>query len=239
MIVPKEDMVFYEENPNYQPPTNLSENGDALPVAYASAPVTTFADEEPIKPLPVVTTQPISIQGTTPVTNSVANTAVINNPTVINNPAVNSNKEVLDYSGYESSQNPVTVLLAIDFTVKEENGFILQGANIAVNGVPTAQTNENGKVFLPSVNANDEIRVTYIGYGDVVFKAGETIKEVVLRSTSIMLDNVPLVIPPKTTTPTPPTKKYNWFGLAVITTLAVVAAKKLSKSEPKTAKVKI
>lgn len=214
-IPPKEVLIQYENNPNYEPQ-------DAPVILYPNVPnipdVINVPDEQFVNP---VKTAPIAVQGAS--TNASPQVQTLSNI-----------KEVLEYSGYSVTEMAPSVLLAIKFNVKNQNGLLINGATITVNGVSTAQSDANGSVFLPSVNQNDEIKITYTGYGDVIFKAAKAPQEITLTTTAAaIIPNPASVIPPKPVQ----TKKTNWFALLLLTGATVAVVKKMSK--PKTAKVKI
>jgi hypothetical protein len=75
----------------------------------------------------------------------------------------------------------------ITFTVKDKDATIRE-ANIAVDGVPTAKTDINGKVTLPNIPISAAIKVTYVGYDDYDSTAS-TIPSVVILKEGVQMLN--------------------------------------------------
>lgn len=112
-------------------------------------------------------------------------------------------------------------------------GKAIAFANIAVNGVPTAQTNASGIVTIANLKPTDILTFSYIGYETQTFVASQIPEKITLKEGSIMLDDVAITptIKPK------PTKKTNWFLLLLLGGGTAYVINKASKSEKKPKKV--
>lgn len=97
--------------------------------------------------------------------------------------------------------------------VLDEFGGPLPYANIAINGVPTAQTNTAGVFFINSISPLATIKVSYVGLADATFIASSLPSRINMKTTAIQLEGVVITIPKKPITTTPITSKEptNWL----------------------------
>jgi hypothetical protein len=98
---------------------------------------------------------------------------------------------------------PVVPKKTIAFTVYDEKETLPE-ANIAIDGVGTAQTNGNGYVVIPNVPINATVQITYIGYEDYIISASSVPAKVVLKSGTEQLQEVVIHAVKK------PAKSSNW-----------------------------
>lgn len=85
----------------------------------------------------------------------------------------------------------VAATKTIAFTVADDKET-LPGANIAIDGVGKAQTNQNGYVVIPNVSPTSIVKITYVGYEDYVVQASQLPAKVILKSTAVELAEVVL-----------------------------------------------
>jgi hypothetical protein len=135
-------------------------------------------------------------------------------------------------SQYSTSVQTVDLPVAtktISFTVSDKNGTI-PGANISVNGIATAQTDEKGKVTLPNIPTNADIIVSYIGYDNFQAQASNITSSVVINEGATPIDEVNVFTKKK------PSNTWLWIlvGLG-----AAYSAYSYSNSGAKVVKAKI
>ncbi len=87
------------------------------------------------------------------------------------------------------AQNIAPLTKTISFTVKDKFGTISL-ANIQVNGVGTAVTDDNGRVTLPNIPVDATIKISYIGFDDYVSTASTIPSAVILKEGVKMLNEV-------------------------------------------------
>ena len=80
----------------------------------------------------------------------------------------------------------------ISFTVATSKET-LPGANIAVNGIATAQTDGNGRVTLPNIAIDSTIKITYIGYDDYSVIASQVPNKVIMNEGATALTEIKVV----------------------------------------------
>lgn len=78
----------------------------------------------------------------------------------------------------------------ISFTVKDQQGATIPGANIEVNGVGTAQTDINGKVTLPNIPVDASIKISFVGFESNLTTASTITSVVILKDGVEMLSEV-------------------------------------------------
>jgi hypothetical protein len=57
--------------------------------------------------------------------------------------------------------------------ILDETGGPFPYVNIWINGNPVAYTDMNGEFEVTNLSANDQVKITYQGYGDYTYKASE------------------------------------------------------------------
>lgn len=213
MKINNSDLVLYEFGEN--PVPAIAFNGDPLPVAY-SPQISNFEIENTMEqPVIIVGNQNLStasVVATTIENGNIVITPAQTTGAVINNaPVINNIKSVPDV---KSMPNVVILPISIRTTTVAENLTSLPSVNVAVNGVPTAQTDMNGQVILPNISNDAQITFSYIGYEPQTYTAGFIPSQIVMKTTSIVLPEINIK-----SNPIPkPKKSYGWLWLLGIGT---------------------
>lgn len=83
---------------------------------------------------------------------------------------------------------------AVKGTVTDADGEPLAGVSVYVDGKPVTATAIDGSFTLPSVTANQKVKVTYLGYKDVIVNAGKSgSMQIVMESDDHSLADVVVV----------------------------------------------
>ena len=125
---------------------------------------------------------------------------------------------------------PVVAKKTIAFTVYD-GAETLPGANIAIDGIPTAQTNENGYVILPNVPATATVKITYVGYEDYIVAATAVPTKVVMKSSGEQLPELTIIGKKK-----PESNTWAWLLLGAVVVGGIF---KYSRSGTKIVRAKI
>lgn len=110
------------------------------------------------------------------------------------------------------AQKVAQPLVKLAFSVAKDIDTRLEGANVSVNGVPTAQTNANGSVQLPNIPPDATIKITHIGYEDYVKTAPNIAPIIYLQPHVEQLKEVLIV---KKKIIAPKSNNWLWWLLAV------------------------
>lgn len=119
----------------------------------------------------------------------------------------------------------------ISFTVADATET-LPGANIAINGVGTAQTDNYGLVTLPNIPIDAVIKITYVGYKDYIVSASAIPNKVIMTVDALELKEVVL----QNNYKKPTSNTWAWWLLGG---LAAVGIYKYSKTGAKVVRAKI
>jgi len=129
------------------------------------------------------------------------------------------------------AQNIAPLTKTISFTVKDKFGTISL-ANIQVNGVGTAVTDDNGRVTLPNIPVDATIKISYIGFDDYVSTASTIPSAVILKEGVKMLNEVNI----QNTYKKSSSNTWMWW---IVGAVAAVGIYKYSKTGAKVVRAKI
>lgn len=166
------------------------------------------------------------------------NIDVFANPLVANNPVITTMpiyqvpviQSIKPVATTPVVATPVVPKKTIAFTVYDGNET-LPGANIAIDGVATAQTNSNGYVIIPNVPVTATVQITYIGYEDYIISASAIPAKVILKSGTEQLQEVVIVGKKK-----PTSSNWAWWLVGAIAAVGII---KHAKSGTKIVRAKL
>ena len=145
-----------------------------------------------------------------------------------------------DTVSFASVPAATTVKTNLTAKVLDEYGGALPYANIAINGIATAQTDSNGFFTIRDISLTDTVKISYVGLGEVVYTAGSLPNTIQLKSVAIQLQSVIINIPKK---PTPTAEKpivpkpTNWLLWGSLGMAGILLYKKYSSKQVVKAKI--
>lgn len=134
--------------------------------------------------------------------------------------------------------SPLSTKINLSATVLDEFGGAFPSVNISVNGIGVTQTDSAGFFTLYNVVKTDTIKITHVGYRDLVYSAGSLPGKVQMQETAIQLQSV--IIPKK---PTPIAEKpivpkpTNWLLWGSLGMAGILLYKKYSSKQVVKAKI--
>ena len=238
------------------------ESNDAYVMSFSSiensiigtANTYTPVKQEPLTVLPAIPVKPI-IQSVPVITTGVQmmydEEIIVSTPRPMQNAVVtvtNTSYEVVPVKGqfsqnqqtFQATNNEAIVIpsnntLKVTTMLMDVKGKPIAFANIALNGVPTAQTNQSGIVTIPNLKPTDTLTFSYIGYDSQTYVASQIPEKITLKEGSIILNEVAITpkIKPKTA------KKTNWLLLLLLGGGTAYVYNESSKKYPKKVTAKI